>query len=348
MNKEISSSPKHENGLVDLFDRSISYLRLSLTDRCNLRCIYCVTEKQSQQCPQKVSHVEMLTYEELLKIVQVAVRMGISKIRLTGGEPLLRRNVIEFIEQISAIENLDDIRITTNGILLEENAQALLAAGVSKVNISLDTLKSERFESITGVDCFNKVWQGIEKALEVGFKPVKLNVVAMRNINDDEIGDFVRLSQKLPLHIRFIEFMPIGSSTRWNDETFISAGEIKQRLESFGKLVPVEKKHADGPAQVYRVDGCSPGSIGFISPVSHHFCDKCNRLRLTSYGSLRSCLLHDDEIDLRKILRAGGKDEDISEALLDAIRNKPKGHQLEQTIEEKGGNCHGQMSRIGG
>ena len=262
MTREISRNQKMESGLVDLFDRSISYLRLSLTDRCNLRCMYCVTEKESEECHPKVTHVEMLTYEELIRVVKVAVQMGITKVRLTGGEPLVRRNVLQFIEQLSLIENLQDIRITTNGVLLEKYADQLIKAGVSKVNISLDTLKPAKFNLITGVDCFNQVWQGIQIALSAGFSPVKVNVVAMRGINDDEIGDFVRLSQKHPLHIRFIEFMPIGTSSRWDETTFISADEIKNRLEQFGELKPVKRKHADGPAQVFALGNESKGSIG--------------------------------------------------------------------------------------
>ncbi|WP_028583176.1 GTP 3',8-cyclase MoaA [Desulfogranum mediterraneum] len=348
MNSEIASSHPAAHQLVDTFSRSISYLRLSLTDRCNLRCMYCVTEEESNQCPPKLQHHDLLSYEELLRVVGVAVEMGITKLRLTGGEPLLRRGVIDFIRQLGALDKLTDIRLTTNGVLLEKYAADLLAAGVSKVNVSLDTLQPRRFAKITGVDCHRQVWRGIEKALEVGFASVKINVVAMRHINDDEIKDFVRLSRTMPLQIRFIEFMPIGRSTRWNDETFISADEIRTRLAQFGELLSLERRLSDGPAQVFRLGEDALGSIGFISPVSHHFCDECNRLRLTSAGALRSCLLHDDEIDLKAILRGGCDDQGISQAFLDAIRNKPKGHQLEERLRDSGANCHGQMSRIGG
>lgn len=331
-----------------MFSRSISYLRLSLTDRCNLRCMYCVTEKDAVNGPTKLQHDDLLTYEELLRFVRVAVSMGITKVRLTGGEPLVRRNVLGFIRDMAAIEQLTDIRLTTNGVLLARYAEELLAAGITKVNVSLDTLKPERFASITGVDCFETVWKGLQRALEIGFQPVKVNVVAMRHINDDEIGDFVRLSQTMPLQIRFIEFMPIGESSRWNDETFISTDEIKQRLEAYGELIAEPRQLADGPAQVFHVGADSVGSIGFISPMSHHFCDQCNRLRLTSAGGLRSCLLHDEEVDLRTILRHGGSDADIRQAIVQAVRNKPQGHQLEQRLKNSGNSCHGQMSRIGG
>ncbi|WP_051309752.1 GTP 3',8-cyclase MoaA [Desulfogranum japonicum] len=349
MNKEIASSQTSKSRLVDLFSRSISYLRLSLTDRCNLRCIYCVTEDEENSGLQKVVHAELLTYEELLRIVSVAVDMGISKVRLTGGEPLVRRNVIDFIYKLGQIQGLTDVRLTTNGVLLEQYAEDLLHAGVTKVNISLDTLKPERFKKITGVDCFEKVWKGLHKAIAVGFSPVKVNVVAMRNINDDEFTDFVELARTLPLQIRFIEFMPIGESTRWGKDSYISSDEIKERLMTqFGRLTPVEKKHADGPAQVFQLEGDCMGSIGFISPMSHKFCDRCNRLRLTSAGTLRSCLLCDQETDLKSILRAGATDEDIRKALVEAIRSKPKGHELAEQFDQHRNSCHGQMSRIGG
>lgn len=333
---------------MDMFSRTISYLRLSLTDRCNLKCIYCVTEDEKNGHLIKLGQDELLTYEELLRVVRVAVEMGITKLRLTGGEPLVRHNIMNFIDNLAAIEGLDDIRITTNGVLLEKYAGGLFAAGVTKINISLDTLRPERFAEITGVDCFDRVWKGIETAMAVGFFPVKLNMVVMRDINDDELVDFAELSRKTPLQIRFIEFMPIGSSTRWNKNTYMSSDEIMGRFRSFGELIPQEKQQADGPARVFKLGVDAVGSLGFISPISHHFCDRCNRLRLTSEGRLRSCLLHDEETDLRGVLRAGCSDADIRETLMTAIRNKPKGHQMAERLKEDGGDCHGRMSRIGG
>jgi len=348
MNQEITSSSPDDNGLTDLFSRSISYLRLSLTDRCNLRCLYCVTEEESNGCLSRLRHDELLTYEELLRVVRVAVNMGITKVRLTGGEPLVRRNVLGFIRDLSRIENLNDIRITTNGVFLERYARELYEIGVSKLNISLDSLRRKRVAEITGVDCFDQVWRGIETVLALGFSPVKLNMVAMRRINDDEILEFARLSRRMPLQVRFIEFMPIGASSRWNADTYISTDEIMARISEEGDLIPLQKGRNDGPAQVFRLGADAVGSLGFISPLSHHFCDRCNRLRLTSAGFLRSCLLHDEEVDLRSILRAQGADAAIREALLVAIRNKPQGHQLEERLRRSGSDCHGRMSRIGG
>ena len=346
---DTNSGPFEENnGLIDMFSRTISYLRLSLTDRCNLKCMYCVTEDEKSGCLTKLSHDELLSYEELLRVVRVAVGMGISKLRLTGGEPLVRNNIMRFIDQLAEIDNLNDIRITTNGVLLEQYAEGLLAAGVNKINISLDTLQPERFARITGVDCFDRVWRGIEKARAIGFSPVKLNMVVMRGINDDELPDFARMSCDTDLQVRFIEFMPIGVSSRWDKNTYMSSDEIKERIGAVGELIPISGGRADGPASVFRLGADAKGKLGFISPISHHFCDRCNRLRLTSEGMLRSCLLHDEETDLRSVLRRNGSDEEIRETLLTAIRNKPKGHQMEERLREQGSDCHGRMSRIGG
>lgn len=333
---------------MDLFSRSISYLRLSLTDRCNLRCMYCVTEDESTGCLTKLDQEELLTYEELLWVVRVAVGMGITKVRLTGGEPLVRRGVLGFIRQLMAIAGLDDVRITTNGVLLAQHAHELLDAGVSKVNISLDSLKPQRVRDITGVDCFDAVWRGIETVLSLGYSTVKLNMVAMRHINDDEILEFARMSQRLPLQVRFIEFMPIGASSRWNADTYISTDEIMERIGTIGELIPLQKGRNDGPAKVFRLGDDAAGSLGFISPLSHHFCDRCNRLRLTSAGTLRSCLLHDSEVDLRAVLRNQPSNASIQAALVEAIRNKPRGHRLEERLQRSGSDCHGRMSRIGG
>lgn len=333
---------------LDPFARTISYLRLSLTDRCNLRCLYCLTEEEAEGTLRKLRHEELLSYEEMLRVVRVAVSMGIGKVRLTGGEPLTRRNILGFIEALGAIPDLDDIRLTTNGVLLAQHAPSLFAAGVGKVNISLDSLKPERVARITGVDCFAQVWQGVETALAVGFSPVKLNVVVMRGINDDELEDFARLSLELPLQVRFIEFMPLGASSRWSREMYMDSDAIMEAVGRLGPLLPEERLRQDGPARVYRLGREAVGTLGFISPISHHFCDSCNRLRLTSAGALRSCLLHDREVDLRGLLRGSDDDAPIRAAIRQAIADKPEGHQLRQRLQDGGCDCHGRMSRIGG
>ena len=332
---------------MDRYGRAATDLRVSLTDRCNLRCRYCVGEDEASGCLARLGHEDLLTYEELLRVVRVAVAMGITKVRLTGGEPLVRRGVLDFIRELTRIEGLDDVRLTTNGVLLAQSAGALRAAGVSKVNVSLDSLRPERVAEITGVDCFAAVWRGIQTVLALGFAPVKVNMVVMRHINDDEILDFARLTLHLPLQVRFIEFMPIGPSSRWTADTCVGSDEIMARIEPLGRLIPQEKVRSDGPARVFRLEG-GIGSLGFISQISHHFCDRCNRLRLTSAGGLRSCLLHDEEVDLRAVLRDPTSDDvAIRAALLTAIRNKPQGHHLRERLAA-GGDCHGRMSRIGG
>ena len=326
-------------GLLDTFSRSISYLRISLTDHCNLRCVYCSPREQA-----KLSSNELLSYEEILRVVRVAVSLGIEKVRLTGGEPLVRRGVLSFIRDLAAIPGLNDMRVTTNGVLLADCAEELRQAGVGKLNISLDTLRPARFQEITGADFFDRVWAGINRARQVGFSPIKLNVVAMNGVNDDEFVDFARLTMTEPLQVRFIEFMPIGTSSVWNREKYISSQAIMERLAVLGELIPVEAGRMDGPARVFRLSG-AVGSVGFISPISHHFCDRCNRLRLTSEGRLRSCLLSDRETDLKARLRLGASDQEIRDLLIAAILDKPKGHGMTQ---ETAINCHGQMSRIGG
>lgn len=339
--KEIKqSSPTEMKQLTDMFSRSISYLRISLTDHCNLRCLYCTPKGDGA----KLLSGELLSYEEILRLVRLAVSMGIKKVRLTGGEPLVRHGVLDFIRNLSEIEGLDDIRLTTNGVLLADYAEDLYATGIRKLNISLDTMKPERFKEITGVDVFAKVGAGIIKARELGFSPIKLNVVALRGVNDDEFIEFGKLTLTEPLQVRFIEFMPIGGAAIWDKKNYISSTEIMTRLKSLGELVPVAAQKMDGPARIYRFEQAA-GSVGFISPISHHFCDRCNRLRLTSEGKLRSCLLSDKETDIKTVLRSGASDDEVLKVIVDTIVNKPKGHTLSQA---DGGNCHGRMSRIGG
>jgi cyclic pyranopterin phosphate synthase len=326
--------------LVDLFARSITYLRVSLTDHCNLRCIYC-TPKGEQE---KLLTSELLTYEELLRVIALAVESGINKIRLTGGEPLVRRDIVYFVEQLAAIPGLEDIRLTTNGVFLTKYAESLFNAGIKKINVSLDTLQRDKYKQITGSDCFEKVWQGIECIDDLGFQPIKINMVVLKGTNDDELVDFAKLSLNRPYQIRFIEFMPVGRASSWEKSKYMAATEIMDRLSLVGELVPVQQNSKDGPAKIYRLNG-GLGTLGFISPISGHFCDRCNRLRLTSEGKLRSCLLNDQEVDLKRVLREGGSDADIKKVLVDTVLNKPKGHDLDKG---KYSNCHGRMSRIGG
>jgi len=309
-------------------------------------------EDQGRQVKSGVflNHDDLLTYEELLRIVRLAIALGMNKLRLTGGEPLVRRGVLDFIESLSKLEGLDEVRLTTNGVLLGDYAERLYNAGVKHINVSLDTLVAEKFKFITGRNYFEKVYAAILKALNMGFQ-IKLNVVAMNGINDNEFIDFAKLALDNPLQVRFIEFMPVGDRSSWQKEKFIGSDIIKERISTLGELVPFTSRHGDGPASMYELhapDG-RQGKVGFISPISHHFCDRCNRLRLTSEGRLRSCLLNDRETDLKGIIRQGGSDLEVMDAIRRTVLDKPKGHTLQtENPVEKGSACSGRMSRIGG
>lgn len=349
------NKPAHFNPLVDQFSRTISYLRLSITDRCNLRCMYCMpTENMDQDKHTKTGeilhHSDLLTYEELTRIVNVAVEMGMNKLRLTGGEPLVRRGILDFIHELSALQGLKEVRLTTNGVLLPDYAERLYAEGVRHLNISLDTLKPKKFLKITGRDSYAKVWQGLLKARDIGFR-IKINVVAMKGVNDDEFIDFAELALAEPFQVRFIEFMPLGEKSSWQKKQFITAEEIKRKISSAGQFTPYQHKHDAGPARMYKLADSEGrnGTIGFISPISHHFCEQCNRLRLTSEGRLRSCLLNDRETDLKSLIRSGVSDAGIRESIRQTILNKPKGHTLQNALEQSGQlTCLSQMSQIGG
>jgi len=325
--------------LIDPYNRHLNYLRISITDRCNLKCIYCVPPDLIP----RLSHDEILTYEEILRLVQIGIRLGITKIRVTGGEPLVRKGVYGFLTDLSGLDGLADLSLTTNGVSLKANLNKINAAGIKRINISLDTLNRSKFEHITGFDLFDQVWQSIEMALEMGFHPIKLNIVALNGINDDELTDMARLSFDYPLHIRFIEYMPIGESQIGNGPLLL-APEIKKHISVLGNLIPVPKTMNDGPAQRYHFEGAA-GEIGFIHALSHHFCDRCNRLRLTARGRLRPCLLSDHHEDVKGIMRTGGTDEQLAEVFFKAVRHKPSDHNL--AIQNPSRVC-GQMRSIGG
>lgn len=268
-------------------------------------------------------HHEILSYEEILKIVQIGTDLGITKIRITGGEPLLRRGIVSFIERLSGIDSIKDIGMTTNGTLLKRFARDLYNAGLKRVNISLDSLEEKKFREITRVGSIKEVFDGIEEATKVGLSPIKINVVMMKNINDDEIEKFALWSKEVPYQIRFIEFMPIGVN-EWRKELFISKEEIKERIEEgVGPLIPCQMKKS-GPAEYFMLEGAK-GLLGFISPITTHICIRCNRLRLTAEGKLRPCLFSDKEIDLKKMLRRRASEEEIKQLIIRTIHLKPKG-----------------------
>lgn len=325
--------------LIDKYNRHLNYLRISITDRCSLQCMYCMPPGFVTRLP----HNEILRYEEIIRIIKVGISLGISKIRITGGEPLVRKGVYDFLEQLADMDGLRDIALTTNGVSLKDNIEKIKAAGIKRINISLDTLSRNKYKEITGHDRFDQVWEGIELAHKNGFDPIKLNMVALSGVNDDELSDFARLSFSYPFHIRFIEYMPIGKS-RMKYGPLLLVPEIKRRISTIGKLIPVKNSINDGPAERYRFEGAK-GEIGFIGALSHHFCNRCNRLRLTASGQLRPCLLSDHHEDLKSLLRKGCSDEELAEIFLAAVRHKPSDHNLSISNPAK---VLSQMSSIGG
>jgi len=310
-------------GLSDSFQRPINYLRISVTDRCNLRCIYCLPVEGVRL----MSHRDILTYEEIYTIARVAAELGINKVRLTGGEPLVRSGLTELIQMLAQIEAIDDISLTTNGTLLSRYAAELKQAGLQRVNISLDTLKSDRFKLVTRSSLnLGDVLEGIKVARSVGLNPVKLNMVVMSGINDDELLDFAVKTIDEEWHVRFIEFMPVtGVST--TASYFVSVSDMRKRLEQLGELEPCLPSVGNGPAKYFRFPDAR-GTVGFITPVSEHFCFHCNRLRLTADGRLRPCLLADDEVDLKQPLRSGISSAGLKQLIEAAVANKPLRHHL--------------------
>lgn len=308
-------------GLIDSWQRQINYLRISVTDLCNLNCVYC-----SVGSLPRLSHNDILRYEEIKRIVRIAAGMGITKVRLTGGEPLARPDFVQLVRMIAEIDGIDDIAVTTNGVLLAKYARELKEAGLNRVNVSLDTLKRDRFKQITGGDKLVAVLSGIKAAHRAGLEPVKINTVVMRGKNDDELLDFARKTINDGWHVRFIEFMPFGTCGTDGVET-VPTSEIKDRLQALGKLEPFKGPAGNGPARYYRLPG-SKGSLGFITPMTEHFCATCNRLRITSDGQLRPCLLGNDEVNLKEALRSGAGDDEIKRLIQQAVSIKREEHHL--------------------
>jgi GTP 3',8-cyclase len=305
--------------LIDRYGRTIDYLRISVTDRCNLRCVYCMPEEGITPQP----HSEILTYEEIFKVAKAAVNAGLTRIRLTGGEPLVRKGLVGFVGRLMTLDGVE-VALTTNGTLLARYADRLRAAGLSRVNVSLDSLDPETFRRLTRWGELSDVLEGIEAAVEAGLEPVKINVVVVRSL-DQDLAEFASLTTRLPVHVRFIEYMPIGSRPPWPIEDFVSAAEVRAELEKRFHLVWADKPDGWGPARYCRIEG-APGTIGFITPRSSHFCAECNRLRLTADGQIRTCLFEDDMIDIRAVLRSGQGSDALREVIERALANKPKEH----------------------
>lgn len=327
----------------DAYNRPISYLRISVTDRCNLRCAYCMPPEGMPWVP----HEDILTYEEIETVVRAAAELDISKVRLTGGEPLVRLDIVKLVRMLARVPGVDDLAMTTNGILLSRYASRLAQAGLQRVNISLDSLQPGRFRSITRGGRLEDVLEGMEAARQVGLEPIKINTVVIRGMNDDEVVELASRTMEAGWNLRFIELMPVGNGGWLGDEwteKVVTAEEIRQGIESaLGTLEPAKVSAGSGPARYYRLPGAQ-GTLGFITAISEHFCYRCNRMRLTADGQLRPCLLSDQEIDLRRPLRQGAGVAEIKELLLQGVESKPRRHELGESCRPK----KRSMSQIGG
>ncbi len=322
-----SLAPPHPPAIIDQFGRRLSYLRVSVTDACNLRCVYCMPEDMTFR-----PRHELMSDEEILTIVRLMAELGITKVRLTGGEPTIRPRIVEIVRQIARIPGIRDLAMTTNAILLAQLAEPLARAGLQRVNISLDTLDPKKFRFITRRGDLSQVWAGIEAAEAAGLKPLKLNVVVTRGFNDGEVVDLAKLTLDRDWDVRFIELMPFGSEAEFAQTAVVRATEIRERIEAaLGPMHPVPGHDPRDPARPYRLMGAR-GTLGFINSISEPFCSACNRLRLTADGKLRLCLLRDGEFDILTPLRAGVPLEELKQAILDAAYTKPWGHGLPEGI----------------
>lgn len=326
------------NEIKDKFGRRLRYLRISVTDRCNFRCKYCMPNNNFEM----MECADILRYEDILFASEVFASLGVNRIRITGGEPLVRKDLCQFLDKLTKIDNIQEVMLTTNGSLLNKYAQELYEAGVKRLNISLDSLNHERNKYITGVDKTEDILAGIKKAAEIGFKPIKVNSVIIRDFNDDEIVQFAELSAKYNIICRFIEFMPIGNSENWNENNIVYGSEILERLSAF-EPQEMEKDINSGPAVNYKLN--NGGIIGIITPISKHFCSECDKLRITADGKIRPCLLSDNEIDIKKALQSRNKDLLIKQ-IMQALNIKHDEHNV--SVGDENHDFKRTMSKIGG
>jgi cyclic pyranopterin phosphate synthase len=319
----IGAVPGTLSPLVDQFRRPITYLRISVTDRCNLRCVYCMPEAGLPWIPK----AEILSFEEIERVVDAAAAVGVRSIRLTGGEPLIRPDLPRLVRMLAAIPGITDIALSTNGMMLADQVAALVAAGLHRVNVSLDTLREDRFFAIARRRGLERVLAGIDAALAAGLAPVKINCVVMRGRNDDELAELAALTRERAVFVRFIELMPVEENLDLQREAYISVDEMLERMRAIGELVPVDGPQGNGPARYFAFRG-APGAVGVISPLSHDYCERCNRVRLSADGRLRLCLFGDNDIDLRTPVRSGASREDLTAIFRGSMYTKPERHHL--------------------
>ena len=326
--------------MQDAFGRRIEYLRISVTDKCNLRCVYCMPEEGLPWLKRE----QILSYEEITELVGVMAPLGLRSVRITGGEPLVRRDLPRLVEMLRRVDGIRDIALSTNAVLLDQHADALRRAGVDRLNVSLDSLQAERIDAIARrPGAAAAIFRGLETAERVGFTPIKLNCVVMRGRNDDEIGDFARISRDRPWHIRFIEVMPTGENLDVSEQEYVSADEILERVRQIGALRPVPGPRGNGPARYFAFPGAA-GTVGVITPMSHNYCGSCNRMRLTADGQLRPCLFGHIQTDLRAPLRRG---EPLEPLIRHTLRIKPERHWLERGTDRGSGGLLA-LSQVGG
>lgn len=326
--------------MLDSFGRRIEYLRISVTDKCNLRCVYCMPEEGLPW----LKRDQLLSYEEIQEIVRVMAPLGLKRLRLTGGEPLVRKDLPYLVELLAGVDGIEDLAISTNGVLLGDVAQTLKDAGATRVNISLDSFRKDRVDALARREgTWERVLAGLDAADAAGLSPIKINVVLIRGKNDDEILDFAEATRERPWHVRFIELMPTSSNLDLSSENFFSCQEALDRLRQADELIPVEGPTGNGPASYFRFPD-APGTVGVITPMSHNFCDRCNRMRLTADGMLRPCLFGDLQTNLRDPLRAG---EDLLALIRETLRIKPERHDLVQGSDEGSGGLIA-LSQTGG
>jgi GTP 3',8-cyclase len=327
-------------GMRDGFGRRVEYLRISVTDKCNLRCVYCMPLHGLPW----LKRADLLSYEEIATIVGTMAPMGLRRVRITGGEPLVRRDVTRLVAMIHAVPGIDDIALSTNAVLLADMAEELKAAGVRRVNISLDSLRRDRVDAIARrPGSFDQIMAGLAAAERVGLLPLKINVVVMRGRNEDELADFARITMDRPWHVRFIEVMPVGENLDISAREYVPAPEMLRQVASIGNLKPVPGPPGNGPATYFRFPG-APGTVGVITPMSHNYCDDCNRMRLTADGQLRPCLFGDLQTNLRDPLREG---QPLEPLIQETLRIKPERHALVQGTDTGSGGLLA-LSQIGG